>query len=408
MVNKRAYRSGKVVWYYQFELPGSHRSERLRITESGFSTRKEAEAAEAARRVEEQRKAELAAAGFAPAGSELPKTLRALLDDFYREHAERKLAATTIEGYKLKAHYLSTELLDMPLAAITPLHLAREWTRLLESGGHHRRTKEPRPLGAKTVRNIAGVVSSAFSRAMRWGLVTLNPVQASEPPVPRKFQGIALSPAQQDLLIAGASVWPMPALLDLAAATGLRRGELLALRWSDILPDGHMIIARSLSQTRDGLTYKEPKGKKARVIRIPPSALQGLAKHRTQQDAFRKQFGPDYQTSEDLVFAQPDGSPLRPDSVSASISALFARLKIPKPKGAALHLLRHSHGSALLAGGIELPTVSRRLGHANPHVTAMVYSHMLGGRDDEAALAWDRVQQRTPATADEEQKGKVQ
>jgi hypothetical protein len=70
----------------------------------------------------------------------------------------------------------------MTLGEITPLHLNREWNRLLKSGGHHRRTKAPRALSARTVRNIAGLVSSPFSRAIKWGLVTTNPVTNSEPP----------------------------------------------------------------------------------------------------------------------------------------------------------------------------------------------------------------------------------
>ena len=102
----------------------------------------------------------------------VPSTLGTLLDEFMREHAEKKLDAKTIERYREQ----NPTLLAMPLAEIGPLHLSREWNRLLESGGHHRRTKQPRPLSAKTVRNIAGVVSSAFLRAIKWGLATTNPV----------------------------------------------------------------------------------------------------------------------------------------------------------------------------------------------------------------------------------------
>jgi site-specific recombinase XerD len=65
-----------------------------------------------------------------------------------------------------------------------------------------------------------------------------------------------------------------------------------------------------------------------------------------------------------LIFAEPDAAPLRPKSISSSLSLLFKRLKIQKPKGAALHLFRHSHGSHLLAAGMELPAVSERLGHS--------------------------------------------
>ncbi len=113
--------------------------------------------------------------------------------------------------------------------------------------------------------------------------------------------------------------------------------------------------------------------------------------HRERQDEFRQQFGPDYRSDLDLIFANPDGTPLKPDSVSAAVSALFRRLKLPK--GASLHSLRHTHGSHLLANGVPLTNVSKRLGHVNPHVTATVYAHALPGRDDLAAAAWEKFQQ---------------
>jgi hypothetical protein len=164
--HKRKYRSGQVVWLYQFDLPGSTREERVRITESGFSTKREAEDAEAIRRTEEQRKRDLAKAGIASVAAPLPKTLSMLLEEFFRQHVDEKLAPKTVERYHEQAAYLDPELLNMPIGEITPLYFEREWNRLLKSGGHHRGTKEPRPLSAKTVRNIAGVLSSAFSRAI--------------------------------------------------------------------------------------------------------------------------------------------------------------------------------------------------------------------------------------------------
>ena len=94
----------------------------------------------------------------------------------------------------------------------------------------------------------------------------------------------------------------------------------------------------------------------------------------------------------DLIFANPDGTPLRPDSVSASVSALCRRLKLPK--GVSLHTLRHSHGSHLLAAGMPLPAVSERLGHSSVRVTADVYSHAIRGQDDEAARRWEEFQAR--------------
>ena len=190
MVYKRKYASGTALWYFKFQPPDAARGS-LPISQFGFATKREAEDAEANRRTEEQKKYELAKAGSGVAAAP-PKTLSMLLEEFFTQHVDKKLAPKTIERYHEQAKCLNPELLAMPLADITPLHLNREWNRLLQSGGRTRRDKTPRPLSAKTVRNIAGVVSSAFLRAVKWGLVAANPVSNSEPPVPKKHHGMAL------------------------------------------------------------------------------------------------------------------------------------------------------------------------------------------------------------------------
>lgn len=216
----------------------------------------------------------------------------------------------------------------------------------------------------------------------------MNPVTNSEPPIPAKRRGTALTTRQQDLLIASATgPWCMMTFLSVEAALGARRGEVLALRWPDI-ESGRVTIARSLSQTREGLTFKNTNEENILVIGLPASALAVLEAHRKRQDWFRAEFGPDYRNDLDLIFAEPDGTPLKPISISATVSALFKRLKIPKPKGAALHLLRHSHGSHMLANGVPLPVVSQRLEHSSVRTTADIYSHAIHGQDDEAVRKW--------------------
>jgi integrase len=362
------------------------------ISDVGFASKQEAIDAEAKRRTEELQKFVLAKAGAGSVATALPTTLGTLFREFFLQHAEEKLAPKTIERYRELAIYLAPELLAMPLGDITPLHLGREWTRLLKTGGHQRKTMEARPLSSKTVRHIAGLVSSAFARAERWGLVATNPVKRGEPPVPRKHRGIALTPAQQVLVLASASgPWCMATFLELCAATGARRGEALALRWSDI-QDGRAIITRSLTQTKQLLEFKGTKTEKPRDVKVPESALAALVKHRKRQDEFRLQFGSGYRSDLDLIFANPDGTPLRPNSISSVVSLLFRRLGLPK--GASLHSLRHTHGSHLVADGVPLPVVAERLGHSSVRTTADVYTHALRGQDDDAARRWDEFQRR--------------
>jgi integrase len=162
---------------------------------------------------------------------------------------------------------------------------------------------------------------------------------------------------------------------------------LLGLQWPD-LDANRLMIGRSLSQVGRDVFLKEPKNKKFRTIIIPPSALKRLVAHRKEQQEYRAHFGDSYQG--DFIFCNPDASPLKPNTISAAVSLLFHKLDLPQ--GASLHTLRHTHGSQLLAAGVPLTDVSKRLGHANPHVTATVYAPALPGRDDVAAQAWEKFQ----------------
>ncbi len=387
-IRKRKWKTAqgiKIAWAYVFDAPGSTRKDRKQIFESGFASKKEAQDAEAERRLKEQRNVELQLA----TPGEIPGTLAGLLKEFFDQHGEKSLAAKTLKRYREMADYLDADLLAMEIPKIKPLHLSREWNRLLNSGGRGR--KQGKPLSRKTVRNIAGLVSSAYTRGLRWGIAEINPVPASEPPVPKKKESVALTVEQQEKVIASATApWGMDVFLELDAATGARRGELLGLQWTD-LEGNRLMIGRSLSQVGQAVFLKEPKNKKFRTVTIPSSALKKLQAHKKKQQPYREHFGDSYQG--DFIFCNPDGSPLKPDTVSASVSLLFRSLKLPK--GVSLHTLRHTHGSHLLAAGVPLTDVSKRLGHVNPHVTATVYAHALPGRDDLAAAAWESFQKQT-------------
>lgn len=381
MVYKRKLRK-RVDWCYAIELPGSTKDNRLRDQKTGFPTKQAAIDAEAVRRVELKAEDQKAKAPVV-------RSLRVLLDEFLADFAGGE---KTRERYRELADYLNADLLAKPITEVTALDLHKEWKRLAESGGHKRGYKsEKRPLSPKTVRNVCGVVSSAYGYAILYELVSNNPAKASKPPRVPKHQGVALSPQQQDLLVRSASP-SIAALLELGSATGSRRGELLALEWSD-LGGNVLTVARSLSQTRAGLHTKTTKTERVRTVVLDETTLAALEVHRKAQNEHRTYFGGDYQGN--LIFANPDGTPLKPDSVSAAVSLLFAKLKLPKPKGAALHLLRHSHGSHLIAAGTPITEVSRRLGHSSPQTTMNVYAHALPNRDEEAAKKWEEFQRES-------------
>jgi integrase len=167
----------------------------------------------------------------------------------------------------------------------------------------------------------------------------------------------------------------LPMFLELSAATGARRGEVLALRWCDIEGD-NVVIARSLSQTRLTLEFKGTKTDRPRPVGLPQSVRSRLEAYRKQQDKYRQQFGPDYRADLDLIFANPNGSPLKPNSVSASVSLLCRRLGLPK--GANLDTLRHSLQERATRFQRRLPNTRQSAPHLRASCVGI--STLRGGR----------------------------
>ncbi len=176
--------------------------------------------------------------------------------------------------------------------------------------------------------------------------------------------------------------WVYPITV-LALATGARRGELCALRWKDVdLDTARIRIEKSLEQTNAGLRLKEPKTKAGRrTISIPPAVVAELRAHWRAQQEQRLALGAGRAPDDAPVFARPDGEPIPPDTLTQEWARLVRILKLPK---VTFHALRHTHASQLIANGLDVVTVSRRLGHGNPTVTLNVYSHLFGNTDERA------------------------
>ncbi|MCZ6840993.1 MAG: site-specific integrase [Alphaproteobacteria bacterium] len=166
----------------------------------------------------------------------------------------------------------------------------------------------------------------------------------------------------------------------------MRRGELMALKWLDIDFDGSQIsVNRSLQQTKAGLQFKSPKSGRGRTVALPGVAIESLRSHRARQIEERLQLGPDY-ADNDLVFPWPDGSPWPPDSFSSSFAAAMRSAGLQHVN---FHSLRHSHATLLLKQGVHPKIVSERLGHAKVGTTLDIYSHVIPGMQDEAAILID-------------------
>ena len=261
--------------------------------------------------------------------------------------------------------------------------------RLLKSGGRDRKTKKPQPLSAKTVRHIASVLDVILKKALKIKkhTITSNSMEGVEPPQVEPRAAVALDAERLCWYLDVAREYGLYEILLFASATAARRGEVLALTWPDLdLETCSVCISKSLEQTRAGWRLKTTKNKRTRNPTLPASVVEVLKFHRKQQDRNRLLFGGDYRTDVDLVFCDPSGEYLKPDSITAQ-ACLAARKAGFKSVG--IHTLRHSHGSELLSKGVPLPTVSKRLGHSSVHTTAKIYAHALPKDDITAAEMWD-------------------
>lgn len=239
-------------------------------------------------------------------------------------------------------------------------------------------------LKPRTVGHVHRVLHGALERAVDWGIVPNNVAARITPPKVEHQELVILTAAQVKKVLelaAGKSIRPLAAL---ALASGLRRGELLALRWKDLDLDAHRLtVARSLEQTKAGLRFKTPKTAHGRrTISIPASTVAEMRAHWTDQQQTRLALGAGKAPPEALVFCDVNGEPRRPNAVTKE----WERAATVAGVGfASLHSLRHTHASHLIAAGVDILTISRRLGHASPTITLSVYGHLMPNTDDRAA-----------------------
>jgi integrase len=175
----------------------------------------------------------------------------------------------------------------------------------------------------------------------------------------------------------------------------MRRGEICALAWGAVdLEAGSVRVERSLEQTAAGLRFKLPKSRYGRrTISLPVNVVEIMREHRRQQLEQRMALGLGRPGADDLVFTHPDGGPYPPDSLSPAFSRLVRAYNLPRIR---FHGMRHSHASALIAAGLDVVSVSRRLGHGSAAITLNVYAHQFTTKDAAAAGAIDAAMRGNP------------
>jgi integrase len=270
-----------------------------------------------------------------------------------------------------------------PLQKLKAANIADWHAKLLRAGA-----RDGSPLKARTVAHCHRLLNKALADATKRELLTRNPAALLSAPRVTAAAVAILSADEVKAVLAALRdelIYPQVFLL---LSTGLRRGELMALKWSDVdFDSGKLRIERSVEKTQKGLRIKAPKTKHGwRTISLPAGAVGVLREHRKKQQEMRLAIGIGKMPDDAFVFGTVEGRVRDPDALTLAFRRKLKQRGLPP---VTLHALRHSHASALIAAGTDPVTVSRRLGHASSGFTLSTYAHLFDRTDEVAAKAID-------------------
>jgi integrase len=312
-------------------------------------------------------------------------TVAEFLTRWLSEYARANLGPRTVEGYQtIVTQHLIPKLGSIPLSQLRPEHLQKYYAELLSAG----RCDSSGGLSAQTVRHHHTCLHKALATANEWGLLTRNVADAVKPPRAQSHEMQTWNTEDVTRFLDAARGSPYYVLFYTALFTGMRRSELLALRWQDVdFLFGQLSINRSLHQLRDrSFVFRQPKTARGkRTIALGPSAIRVLSEYHAKQSELHSQLGIPL-SEQDLVFAKYDGKPVSPDTVSHAWQEMARNAGV---KVIRLHDARHTHASLLLKQGIHPKIVQERLGHATISTTLDTYSHVTPGLQQAAARSFD-------------------
>jgi len=310
------------------------------------------------------------------------------------------LSPKTNESYQHELrHYIIPCLGGIRLNDLRPNHI-QDYIAEALSGG---RRRSAGGLSHRTVQHHYRILSKALDDAIRMGLLTVNPCKGVRPPRPARYDIPALGPDDLTKLMGTIRQSSYYLYYHTLLLTGLRRSELLALKWRDVDLDlACMYVAHSLHRLDDGsIIIKEPKTSSSRrPVDLPPSLALLLRQHKADQEVERALLGQNF-NEDDFVFSHADGSPLNPTTVTHTFSKVAKRAGLPYLR---LHDLRHIHATMLLKAGTHPRIVQERLGHSSIATTLDIYSHTVPGMQKAAA---ERLDTLLPKTEEIENVGKM-
>ena len=297
------------------------------------------------------------------------------MDVWFENYAKIKVRPSSHQTYRgYIENHIKPNIGSIPLNKLTSLELQKLYKKLLGNGRVERieSKKQPKGLSAKTVRNINQIICSALNLAIEQRLILTNPADACALPKLEHREMKTLPVEQLTSFLREAKESGVFEMYYIELATGLRRGELLGLKWSDIdLEHGSLRVQRQIARI-DGEIVEAPL-KTKNAYRTLPLSADAIDVLKTQ----KKKCG-----NSQYVFPSPTGGPISPDSVLHMLHRVLKRAGLPKVR---FHDLRHTFATLALQNGVDIQTVSGMLGHFSAGFTLDTYAHVTTSAQKEAA-----------------------
>ena len=300
-------------------------------------------------------------------------------------YLEGKRSPTTMEGYRNQIEkYIIPALGNVYLQDLTPA-MVQKWVNQLRQSS----PRTGKPLSPKTIRNIWLNLSSAMERAVIDELIKKNPCEHTELPSREKYEANVYNQEEIQEFLSAVSGTDLEVPMLIEICLGLRRGELLGLKWKHIdFEQSRITICENLVEVGTELITKSPKTRSGiRTLEIPSSLLDKLIQLHRHYLECKLRLGADFHDG-DYVVCKENGEPYKPDSYSLKYRRF---IKAHGLKHIRFHDLRHTNATLMLSQGISPKVAQQRLGHADFSTTMNIYSHVLESVDKQAADTIDKA-----------------
>jgi integrase len=368
----RIDKSGKerTSWYVVLDLGIDNGGRRRQKWHGSFRTRKDAEVARARLANDLHRGAYI---------TPDRRTLSEWAIDSWLPMMATRIKPSTLHSYRrnLEIHVLPP-LGRKPLQQITPMMLNTLYANLASPA------PERDQLSSKTISYIHTIIHKALADATDADLLGRNPADRAKPPRPNHHPSGVQSWDADELatFLRATEATRLSAIWRLVAMTGMRRGEVLGLRWTDVdLDTARLSVRHAIVAVGYKMIESTPKSHSARVVDLDYDTVAALRRHHERQDDERAEWGADYE-NHGLVVAKQNGTPIHPHTFSQSFERIVASIGLRRIR---LHDLRHTHASLALKAGVPVKVISERLGHESPAFTLKQYAHVIPGMQAEAA-----------------------